>query len=439
MAANRISNRHETGEVFTIAMWTVGVIALLQVAGMAWGLIKRSPDLGSPVAVSPNPGFPVNFSEQTRPVLRPGATDGATGSAGIPVSGENAGVGSNPRTEAPPSGESGRLSEPAGAGRASIGNTGTVVSGEVSESGTDILQPSGAPISSSPGISFHGPASPGSSAGKGALSLDEQLEGATSTSGGIEDPILERLVSTGEELRVAGNMQGALQALREAEAALAENPRVLSGLAATYGKMSLEDKATLYWEKVLALGEAGAGAYYGVAHRQIHGEPESAPLAAGNGVVMKIAKIDVDEEAPSESGEQRVSLRIVVESDPAGRPDGEDLAVLVFFYDVVGGSRIDASTADTSYLYPTEPYNWQSNGTEEIVVNYSQPEFSEEQKLELGERKYYGYVIELYYQDKLQDRVVMPEDIAEVQIERGSPPPAGGQIAPENALFPQSP
>jgi hypothetical protein len=44
-------------------------------------------------------------------------------------------------------------------------------------------------------------------------------------------------------------------------------------------------------------------------------------------------------------------------------------------------------------------------------VNYSQPIFSEEETRELGERKYFGYVIQLYYQDELQDRVVRPPEL----------------------------
>jgi hypothetical protein len=45
-------------------------------------------------------------------------------------------------------------------------------------------------------------------------------------------------------------MQGALQALKEAEAALPAHPRIMSELAATYRQMGLDNKADNYWEKV---------------------------------------------------------------------------------------------------------------------------------------------------------------------------------------------
>ena len=70
-------------------------------------------------------------------------------------------------------------------------------------------------------------------------------------------------------------------------------------------------------------------------------------------------------------------------------------------------------------------------------MTYNQPVFSEEQKRELGERRYYGYVIEVYYQDQFQDTVAMPEAMSVMRLipgeEANSP---AGVMAPQNALFP---
>ena len=98
-----------------------------------------------------------------------------------------------------------------------------------------------------------------------------------------------------------------------------------------------------------------------------------------------------------------------------------------------------ASTADTSYVYPSAPYDWQVDGTEEIIVKYNQPVFTEEQKRELGVRSYYGYAIELYYRDQIQDKLVMPENIANLRLEsKDEEIPVRDRIGPENALFPNS-
>lgn len=157
---------------------------------------------------------------------------------------------------------------------------------------------------------------------------------------------------------------------------------------------------------------------------------------------MTIDKIQVEEKEPGDA-KQRVSARITIESDPTLRPEGSDLSVIVYFFDEVDGSRVEASTADTTQRFPTEPYDWTVDGREEIVVDYAQPVFTETQSRELGERVYYGYVIELYYQNILQDRVVMPPELESMGV---AIPGAGsvmeensGPLGPENALFPELP
>jgi len=277
------------------------------------------------------------------------------------------------------------------------------------------------------------------------LSLSAALSQAAKENALTGEPILERLLATGAELRSSGNMQGALQAFREVESALPANPRVLAELAATLSQMGLEDKANAYWESVEALGPVAAGTYFPLAGQQLRGEPAlsappSAPATAPSpgAVILRIGAVKVEEEAPTSEG-QKVTLRVVVESNPGERPVGEDLALLVYFYDQVTGGMVQPSTADTSYLYPTEPYDWQIDGREEIIVSYHQPVFTEDQKRDLGERSYYGYAIELYYRDQIQDKVAMPEDIAKLRVEPAAEPDKDeGVIGPENALFPKS-
>jgi hypothetical protein len=230
------------------------------------------------------------------------------------------------------------------------------------------------------------------------------------------------------------------------ETALPTHPRVRAELAATFTGMGLTDKANAYWERVEELGPLAAGIYHSLAGRQLRGEafPATDSVVSTKSPtsptkMMRIGEVKVEEKAPTSEG-QKVSLRVVVEADPGSRPVGEDLALLVYFYDRLSGGSVQASTADTSYLYPTEPYDWKIEGREEIVVIYNQPVFSEEQQLELGQRSYYGYIIELYYRDQIQDKVVMPEDIATLRIESPTvPQPAENGVGPENALFPKSP
>jgi hypothetical protein len=267
----------------------------------------------------------------------------------------------------------------------------------------------------------------------------------------LPDAILEALVGTGAELRGKGNTQGAMKNFREVESAYPEHPRVLSELAATLGLLRLGERAEGYWERVVALG-AGAGPYLAIAEAQLRGgeaAPEATEAATGKGTggFLRIGEIKVEEQAPSGEG-QKVSLSVVIDADPASMPEGEQMSLVVLFFDRLANGEVRPSTADTSYLYPTEPYDWQTGGTEAIIVNYHQPAFTEEQKRELGDRDYYGYVIELYYRDELQDKVAMPEDVAGLRfpvetVAPLAPSPAGSapaapQAGPENALFPDS-
>ena len=261
------------------------------------------------------------------------------------------------------------------------------------------------------------------------------------------EPILEALLATGSELRGKGNTQGAIKNFREVESVHGEHPRVLSELAATLSLMRLSDKAEDYWERVAALG-AGAGPYLAIAEAQLRGEQPASETTApeepdAEGRVLRIGEIKVEAQPPGETG-QKVSLSVVIDADPASLPVGEDMSLIVLFYDRLANGEVRPSTADTSYLYPTEPYDWQVDGTETIIVNYLQPAFTDEQKRELGERSYHGYAVELYYRDELQDKVAMPEDVSALRfpIEAVAPiaddpsprPPTG----PENALFPDA-
>ncbi len=415
MAENMLSNRPDYGRTFNTAMWLVGLIASIQLFAVVWAVFAKTGDpspsyMQGAVPVPAGAGSGVIPSPPEGEVLIQNVTL-------PPIPAEITAAIEQQKLESHPFNS--RPSNPGGNLPVNIGGSRPV--GDSEFSNAEML----------PEPSFYGP-------NDAAPSLSEALASAVFTAERIEDPILERLVSTGEELRGEGNISSALQALRQAEEALPDHPRVLAEMAATLSQMGADPKADIYWQKLVDIGPVRAGDYYELARKQLAGE-EPAPADQVE-KVMSIGEIKVDEAAPGSEG-QKVSLRIVIDSDPALKPVGDQLSLLVYFYDQVDGERIDASTADTSYLYPTEPYDWQTNGTEEIVVNYDQPVFTEEQKRDLGERRYYGYAIELYYRDRLQDRVVRPSDIAQLRIEESGPDSdaAPRTFGPENALFPDTP
>jgi hypothetical protein len=445
-------------------MWVIAVVAALQLFGVFWAMMKRprfGSDMGSYASApsafqggpsdSPTfPPMPLNSGAggqtsvpKTNPGFEPGGQIGNNSVVGNSIAVANAGASgaavTEPLTQPGPTmgvnlgGVGFSANHPdKGGGNAALTTTigNGVRSGVFGEAGSS-LEPIGVgePALAQPG--FVGPEhtatfSPGS--------LTDSLTEASLSAMEIQDPIVERLVTAGVELRSTDNMQGALQALKEAEAALPTHPRIMSELAATYRQMGLDNKADNYWEKVDNLGEIGAGYYYPIARQQLRGE--ATPDAGTVDRIMKIGQVLIEEKSAGDAA-QKISARILIKAEEGSNPDGENLSVLVFFYDQVDGAEIKPSTADASYLFPTEPYDWTAENKEEIIVNYSQPIFSEEETRELGERKYFGYVIQLYYQDELQDRVVRPPELEQYHFDAPlSSPREPRGLEPENTLFP---
>jgi hypothetical protein len=253
----------------------------------------------------------------------------------------------------------------------------------------------------------------------------------------IEDAVVERLVIIGEELQAKGSLAGALQNFRQAESVLPDHPRILAGLAATLEGLGQAAEALPYLRRLAEFGARPAA---------LEASTPVPPVAASARPILKIGEVKVNQQSVGPDG-QHVSLRIIIEAEASTRPIGEDLSLIVFFYDEVtadpsASNRIESSTADTSYLYPTEPYDWQVGGREEIVVNYHQPQFTEEETQDLGNRSYYGYVIELYYQDRLQDRIVVPEAIDQIRPTAPTAPIESAPStfpSPDSSLFPSPP
>ena len=436
MAENMLSNRPDYGHTFNTTLWVVGGIAGLQIAAAAWAILKREPtsEPSSVALQSSSPSYQVAEPPGNQPITMnsiaeqaPAAARAQGGfrlssrkeSADTDISFEDSGVAPDfAPLETPQSfvrEENFPLPSLPDAGSLS---RGIQEPGEFDELNSIVPEPA-----------FYGPVGT-------EKSLSESLSDAALSAPKIDNLLLEGLVAAGEEHRAGGNMPAAIRDLKDAESALPDHPRILAGLAAIYQQMGLDAKAEVYWQKIFDLGEFRAGDYYKIADRELRGETPPSPSASNQ--VMKVEKVEV-EELPAEDHAQRVSLGVTISAEPSLYPLSDDMALIVYFFDQVDGSRIEPSTADTSNLYPTEPYDWQINGREEIVVNYTQPKFSEEEARELGDRKYYGYIVELYYRDELQDKVIMPSDLAQYQIMEapGVEEPAYPASGPENALFPE--
>lgn len=370
----------QSSRTFTIAMWILGVVAGGQLLATGWAVMRHEPTVAKRMRIESGPGTSASSPPSTFP--------------NIPVG------------ELPPMPE--------------------VFRKQMAERVAVLPSP---PLE---GMGGNGSA-PFSQTSPHLNELLGQTSRQAHPAHRIANPDVERLLNTGIELRAGGNTQAALRSLLSADGKLPDHPRILSEIAGTYSQMGLTDKAALYWERVYRMGETRAGAYFDMADMVLKGkqleqtQSKDSLLSVGDIAELRDENITAGE---------RITLRVTIQAQSGAQPAGADMALLVYFYDLVDGKRFLPSTADTSESYISAPYDWQNGKTEAIEVTYYQPVFTPEQKRELGERVYYGYIVELYYRDELQDVVAAPRKLR--GLHPSAPPaPQGISSGPDSSLFPQ--
>ena len=226
----------------------------------------------------------------------------------------------------------------------------------------------------------------------------------------IRDPIVLETIADGIRLRTEGDAQGALTQFRAAAAAIGDNPVVLAELGRTYEIMDLEDKAIASWEKIYAMGDAGAGDYYVMADARLRGLRPERRNDRGPGSILGFAPVTQEIGSDPQRGEgETILLRVPIRREAEGVVLAEEVSIYVYFYDKVNGDRIEQSTADPpESAWRTLPIDWETVDPEIFEIVYHHPALTPQEVRELGRRRYFGYVLKLYYQDRLQDIIAEP-------------------------------
>jgi hypothetical protein len=382
MLNQMLSARNDFGRTFMVAMWLLGALAAVQIIAIGWAVVTFPKKSAATLAASSG-----NPAVADAAAAAPGALSPLAGGDGSSTAVDLAGGSVAPGNvnQDGPSAVAG-TSAPNGVGGSPLG---TVL--------PDLVLPGPSPYPTTDAIN--------NAAG---------LENPAHT---ISHPVARRMLALALEYRASGNMQAALRSLRDANTLSPNHPRVLSEIASTYSQMGLGDKAAEYWRSVFVLGTERAGAFYDLADMALKGNritDDSLPVAS----VLSLGQIETIERQDLPEGE-KVTIRIPVESQPGVIPNAADMAMLVYFYDQVNGEDAAPTTADTAENFVSEPYDWQDGGVEVIEESYFQPKFTDAQKKELGERRYFGYIIELYYRDELQDVVAEPREL--MSLKPGQP------------------
>ena len=231
----------------------------------------------------------------------------------------------------------------------------------------------------------------------------------------IKNPIVERLIEEAREARITGDLVLAQTKLNEAEHLEGENANVLYDLAVNFDALRVYDKADEYYIKVVQLGPIEGGSLFAKASAKIErGRIADLKGLASLGLVRKSSPRRV-------AGGERRTVMMPISVAPGKEFDPELLDPRMNFFEEVDGKIQPAViTPDGSgFEWVSAPVNW-DDGEELAEVWYFVPDQDVREAYFSGERKFYGMVVELYYDGRLVDMMAQPRTlIKEMSYSKG--------------------
>jgi tetratricopeptide (TPR) repeat protein len=238
----------------------------------------------------------------------------------------------------------------------------------------------------------------------------------------------EEVLLQGRQLRERGDMSTAITKLREAATMDPKNPIPVAELAATYEKMGNADRAAEHWRKIYEMGDA-AGVYFTLAETKLKVSQVLAvkeatrpgPDAAADtsvavdgiaaGATLGLLPIRTEDE-PDDGSAKRFTLHIPIKARPKSKTEVRDLVIHVLFYDIVDGQNVVQTSANVSSRWMTPPADWTESDVEELAVEYQLPK-PEAKAAKRENRKYFGYIVRIYYKQQLQAATAEPERLSQ--------------------------
>ena len=265
--------------------------------------------------------------------------------------------------------------------------------------------------------------------------------------------VADRLLKEANAARESGDTVNAIARLQEASQRDPKNAEVLAEMAMIYESIQNFDKSAETWRRVQEIGPS-AGPLYDLADMKLKtgvpaaatsGSPALAKLdvttsggkveGIAQGATLGITEVTASE-TPDPDSETNLMLRIGVKKRTNAVIDHTKVKIQVFFYDTVGDNDIKLTDADVSYEWLTPNHDWAASNSEMLAVTYIRPKSkarSAESDLaaaaaavnpakkgrtpkpspapEAGQRKYLGYIVQVYYNDQLQDKRADPPSL----------------------------
>jgi tetratricopeptide (TPR) repeat protein len=278
----------------------------------------------------------------------------------------------------------------------------------------------------------------------------------------------DRLLQEATALRERGDTTNALARLQEATQREPRNAKVLAEMAAIYESIQLYDRSNETWRKIEEIGPS-AGPIYDLAETKLklgasapavaNAAPAVTPAAMptapppaeqstatsrtgtegiADGALLGVGDVSVTE-APDTDAETNLTVRIPIKARPSTIIDHTKVTIRVYFYDTLGEDPKPMLTdAQTNFEWLTPNHDWASTNPEILAVNYFRPKnqaISSEAALSAaaaavvpgkkprttpakpntattsGSRHYLGYIVRIYYNDKLQAQRAQPSQL----------------------------
>jgi hypothetical protein len=278
----------------------------------------------------------------------------------------------------------------------------------------------------------------------------------------------DRLLQDATALRQRGDNANALARLQEATQRDPKNAAVLAEMASVYESMQLYDRSNETWRKIQDIGPS-VGSFYDLAQSKLKlgasapavanaapavtpvTMPSAAPVeqtaVAGprtgsaeiaDAAVLGIGDISVTE-APDYDAETNLTVRIPIKARSGAIIDHTKVTIRVYFYDTLGDDAKPVLTdAQTNFEWLTPNHDWASTNPEILAVSYYRPKnqsVSSDAALSAaaanvvpgkkarpmstkaagasgaGARHYLGYIVRIYYNDKLQAQRAQPSQL----------------------------
>ena len=226
----------------------------------------------------------------------------------------------------------------------------------------------------------------------------------------VRPPWVE-LIEKSRSLAKKNDRLQALKALHDAEPLVPSNPSALAEIANAFENLDANDHALELWEKIAQFGDA-AGIYYTAAEAKLANAGSTAKPRSPKRPAITLAKPSLRDSSTKSPG-KNLLLTIPIQKAQPEDLDVKDVTIQVHFYDQLKDGTVQRTDAESAYRWADTPVDCKK-GSESLEVNYINTAKRDEKRL-------HGYVIALYYRERLQDF-------------RAEPPKLGNQFPPLRAL-----